>query len=347
MNDGVQIPLVKKKLIIHNSFNKTLDALKASQIRLPQQSTPVTMDYQWINSNPTDDLVFNLEDIKGYYINVKEGELIAQDPKTLIAGYDESINKYSALEGTAYYTSHSLVFLAPESYVPINQLTMYFFTRSKELSDRSGGTLIHSLQPAIDSQKLYLDDKVDFIFSSVPRNSILFIDGPIIAGDVYTHLITKFAGFHERNIIPCFFVKNSDSNMVIDNIKEIRGRYNSDLHWSYTELMNGQRSCFFKYVDRNNPRNTKIFCYLKAFGVSPLRVEFYTTSFEKYYKNINDIINLIYYLLLVQGNVKNPQLRPIAIAEAYARETLKVVNFEQTMRSVGLKPTMNQERFAW
>lgn len=347
MNGGNAIPLVAKRLIVHNSFKKTLDALKATNIRLPQQSSPVAMDYQWINSNPTDDLVFNLENIEGYDLDVKEGEIISQDPNVLIAGYDESINKFSALEGTAYYTSHSLVFLAPDSYVPINQLTMYFFTRSKELSDRSGGSLMYSLQPAMDSQKMYLDDKVDFIFSSVPNNSILFIDGPIIAGDVYTHLVSKFPGFHERNIVPCFFVKNSDSNMVIDNIKEVRGRYNSDLHWSYSVLKNGQRSCFFKYVDRNNPRNTKIFCYLKAFGVIPLRVEFYTTSFEKYSNNINNILNLIYYLLLVQGDPKNPQIRPIAIAEAYARETLKVVNFEQTMRSVGLKPTMNQERFAW
>lgn len=339
--------VLAKRLIVHRSFNTTLTALKNTNIRLPSEPSPVSMDYQWINSGPTDDLVVNLEEIGGYSLNAKAGETVAKDSRTLIAGYDESINKFSALEGTAYYTSHSLVFLAPESYIPVNQLTMYFFTRSEELSLRSKGALIYSTQPSIQSQKMYLDDKVDFIFSSVPSNSILFIDGPLIAGDVYTHLISKFPGFHERNIIPCFFVKNSDSNMVVDNIENIRGRYNSDLHWGHSTLKNGQRSCFFKYVDRKNARNTKVFCYLKAFGISPLRIEFYTTSFDKYSDYINDIMDLIYYLLLVQGDLKNPQIRPIAIAESYARETLKIVNFEQTMRMAGLMPTMNQERFAW
>lgn len=347
MDGREQSSPLKKRLIVHSSFAQTIGALKASHIRLPSEPSPVSMEYQWINSGATDDLVTNIEDIKGYSLNAKIGQEVAKDPKTLIAGYDESINKFSALQGTAYYTAHSLVFMSPNGYIPINQLTMYFFTRSLALHHESGGALIYSQQPSMDSQKYYLDDKVDFIFSSVPDNSILFIDGPIIAGDVYTHLVSKFPGFHERNIVPCFFVKNSDSNMVVDNIEEIRGRYNSDLHWSHATLKEGQRSCFFKYVDRRNPRNTKIFCYIKAFGVSPLRLEFYTTSFEKYTNYIFNILDLTYYLLLVQGTPSNPQVRPIAVAEAYARETLKIVNFEQTMRSVGLNPTMNQERFAW
>ena len=344
---GNQAQPLAKRLIVHSSFNKTLNALKTTNIRLPSEPSPVSMDYNWINSGPTDDLVINLEEMGGYDLSAKTGELVAKDEKTLIAGYDESINKFSALEGTAYYTSHSLVFLAPESYIPINELTMYFFTQSKELSRMSNGSLIYSDRPSMMSQKMYLDDKVDFIFSAVPDNSILFIDGPIIAGDVYTHMISRFPEFHERNIIPCFFVKNSESNMVVDNIEGVHGKFNSDLHWSYNVLKNGQRSCFFKYVDRKNDRNTKIFCYIKAFGVSPLRVEFYTASFEKYEKYIKNILDLAYYLLLVQGNPKNPQVRPIAIAETYARETLKLVNFEKTMRMVGLMPTMNQERFAW
>ena len=55
------------------------------------------------------------------------------------------------------------------------------------------------------------------------------------------------------------FVKNSESNMVVDNIEGVHGKFNSDLH--YNVLKNGQRICFFKYVDRKNDRNTKIFCY--------------------------------------------------------------------------------------
>jgi hypothetical protein len=43
----------------------------------------------------------------------------------------------------------------------------------------------------------------------------------------------------------------------------------------------------------------------------------------------------------------NPQVRSIAVAEAFARTTLKLVNFEQIMKELGIIPTMNQERFAW
>lgn len=56
-------------------------------------------------------------------------------------------------------------------------------------------------------------------------------------------------------------------------------------------------------------------------------------------------MNLIYYLLLAQGNPKNPQIRPIAIAEAYARATLKLIDLNQLLRRFGLVPTINQERF--
>ena len=142
MNDAAINPSINKRLIIHRSFTNTLDALKSMNVRLPAEPSPVLMDYNWINSGPTDDLVTALEEIRGYSLNAKTGDVLSHDRKTLIAGYDESINKFSALEGVAYYTSHSLVFLTPEAYEPINQLTMYFFTRSLELSKKSQGSLI-------------------------------------------------------------------------------------------------------------------------------------------------------------------------------------------------------------
>ena len=55
-------------------------------------------------------------------------------------------------------------------------------------------------------------------------------------------------------------------------------------------------------------------------------------------------MNMIYYLMLVQGNPMNPQVRPIAIAEIYARSTLTVLNFTKTMGQLGITPTMNQSR---
>ena len=42
-------------------------------------------------------------------------------------------------------------------------------------------------------------------------------------------------------------------------------------------------------------------------------------------------LHLSYYLLLVQGDLKNPQVRSIAIAEKFARKALKLINFDQMM----------------
>ena len=38
----------------------------------------------------------------------------------------------------------------------------------------------------------------------------------------------------KKNVIPIFVVKNSNSNMVTENIPELKGKFNSDMHWAYT-----------------------------------------------------------------------------------------------------------------
>ena len=119
------------------------------------------------------------------------------------------------------------------------------------------------------------------------------------------------------------------------------------MHWAYSNLNKGNRSAFFIYRDLKNPRNARIFCYLKAFDTSPLRVEFHPITFEKYKPMIQDILDMIYYFLLLHGDSKNPQIRPIAIAEKYARETIHLFDLEEIVRSSGLTPTVNQERFGW
>ena len=40
----------------------------------------------------------------------------------------------------------------------------------------------------------------------------------------------------------------------------------------------------------------------------------------------------------------NPQARPIAVAEMFARETLNLVNFNKDMKNSQLTPTMNENR---
>ena len=62
---------------------------------------------------------------------------------------------------------------------------------------------------------------------------------------------------------------------------------------------------------------------------------------------IFSLMDLVYFLLLVQGDLKNPQIRSISIAEKYARSTLKLIDINKMMKNSGMMPTMNQERFGW
>ena len=148
----------------------------------------------------------------------------------------------------------------------------------------------------------------------------------------------------KMNTIPIFIVKNSNSNLVTESIPDLRKKFNSDMHWAFTLLDPGFRTNFYRYEDIHNKDFSKIFCYLKSFNVSPQRIEFHVKTFEKYQDILNEMMHLIYYLVLVQGNLKNPQVRSIAIAEKFARETLNLFDMRNLMKSLGLTPTMNQER---
>lgn len=56
-------------------------------------------------------------------------------------------------------------------------------------------------------------------------------------------------------------------------------------------------------------------------------------------------MDLTLYLILAQGNEKNAQVRPIAIAEMFARETLHLIDLNQEIRRSKLTETMNQARW--
>jgi hypothetical protein len=71
----------------------------------------------------------------------------------------------------------------------------------------------------------------------------------------------------------------------------------------------------------------------------------HSETFSLFSEYIDDIFDAIYYLILVQGDKSNPQIRPIAIAEKYAREIIKTVNTRSLLRNTSLVPTINQERF--
>lgn len=331
------------KLFFHPLFNETIAEINRLNVQLPPNPSDLEMDFHLYSYPQNGVLVSKVEDIKPYKLNPKNGEKLANSGITICA-YDESINKYLGLEGIAYLTSHSLIVHYKEEYFPLNYLTFYFYTRAKAYSDESD-VIKYSTSIEIDSKKDYIKDRNEFIINNTPNNSILFVDGPLIGGDVSAHTLNLNNKLLEKNIIPLFFVKNSSSNLVTDHIEELKNKYNSDLHWAYNFLEKGEKTNLFQYVDAYNSNHSKIFCYIKAFDVSPQRVELHTKTFEKYTDKIPVIFDLIYYLLLVQGDLKNPQIRSISIAEKYARATLKLINITQIMKKAGIVPTMNQERF--
>lgn len=336
------------KLIVHKQFEETLAEIKGLNVSLPTVSFQTEVDYSNYSFPNNGELVTPIEDVSKEKLYPENGARKIKDFST-VSAYDESINRFDSLEGIAYFASHSLVMMGKDKYIPINYLTFYFYTKAEEIVKNSK-YIKFSNDPERESKKDFIKDKISFLLKSAPKSSLLLIDGPLIGGDVYTYMIRAIEDFTENGVIPIFFVKNSSSNLVTDRIDVLKKKFNSDMHWSYKFLRPGERTSFFKYVDRTaikDPANSKVFCYLKTFDVSPQRVEFHLSTFNKYRDIIPGIMDVIHYLILVQGDKNNPQVRPIAIAELYARKTLHLMNFQKIMKKVGITPTMNQNRFGW
>ena len=331
-------------MIFHPSFNDTIAEITNLKIKLPSNPSDAEMDFNTYSFPQNGEFVSKVEEIKKFQLDPHKGEKSCAC--NIICAYDESVNRFQGLEGTAYLTSHSLILHGEYDFIPMNLLTLYFYTRSKLLSQNSK-YVKYSEDPEVDSKKDYVVDRKGLLVDNIPENSVVFIDGPLIGGQMSSHTVELNNLLLKKEIVPIFFVKNSTSNLVTDNIKELNGKYNSDMHWAYRYLNEGERTNLFKYVDRFNNRFAKIFCYLKAFDVSPHRIEMDVKTFEKYSDRIMALFDLAYHLLLAQGDLVNPQIRSIAIAEKYARSTLNLINFVQMMKDLGITPTMNQERFAW
>jgi len=333
-----QNKLFTPRIIIKDSFRDTILSIKDANIKLPLYPED---GEEFIDPNLSAGRVEQLEEEMVRTLDIKSGMDFSRMGIT-IAAYDESIQRYSSMEGKAVFTAHAIVIPRIEDYAAITYLTAYFYTKSEEIGRIAGFTTIKdgNMEPSYDK----LMDEL-YLMQEVPPDTVLFIDGPLIAGDVYTTMISEQKRFKEKNIVPVFFVKNSNSNLILDYTNITKNRYNSDMHWASSILKAGQRTSFFRYTDAVNERNTKVFCYLKFFSSrSPVRVEFFTDIYRSYSGLINSIMDLVLYMLICQGNPKNTQIRPIAIAEMYAREIVKIVNVKEIMRKSGVTSTMNEER---
>lgn len=328
------------KLVLHPNFEKIIKELGEKSIFLPRkgdESNPHTISNQLPGQ-----LITNLEEITSYKLDALKG--CQNVTKYLYSAYDESIKKYSALEGSAYFTTHSLVIAGKGEYIPVVLAVFNFYTRAANILSKSS-YIKFADDPEVEAQRDHMRDKVAFLLEYTPPKSLLFIDGPLIGGDLYTIMLDSSAKFLEKEIMPIYFVKNSTSSIVSDNIAELKGKYNSDMHWLHGMLKPGERSSFFKYEDQINKKNSKVFCYLKAFNSSPQRIEMHVDTFKQYETAIPDLMDIVAYLLYVQGSKSNPQLRPIAIAEKYARSVLNFIDINQYFKQARITPTLNQERF--
>jgi len=334
------------KFILDDRFNEVIEDLSSKNIHA---NTPIGFAFDKGDYYPygNDVKVQAIDQINKIKLDPKIGQEKTKEYK--ICAYDESLVKIPALEGSGFFISHSLITLSEERYMPLIFLTFNFYTRSKAIADGSNSLKLTTETLEQASRIQYLNDRNLTLSKYTPDSSILLIDGPLIGGQITDYNMKLNAELLKRNIFPIYFVKNSDSSLVIDNSTDLKGNYNSDFEWAFKTLNPGERTGLFKYSDLSDPigNKRKIFSYLKAFPAPPLRVELDETTYFRFENIIDEIFHLIFYLLLAQGNTQNPQVRPIAIAEAFAREALKVVDYEEVIHRTGIRPTMNYTRFGW
>lgn len=285
-----------------------------------------------------------LEDINSCYpLNSAENGLLNH---WNIYGYDESTQDYRALEGDLMFCSSSVIKMEDKYAFNLTVLP-YFVTSMKKFKGSRDEEIRFTENPTEERNKILVITKTKSILESTEPNSIVLIDGPLIGGMASYHMTKMDDALRKKDCIPLYFVKNSDSRLVIDSERDskLSREFNSDFHWAAHRLKEGSRSAFFRYTDRHKSENSKVFAYIKALAGFAERVEMHSLTYEKYHSLLSPLMNLIAYLYVVQGDFYNPQVRPVAIAEKYAREGLKILNIPVLLRRLGFRPTINQVRF--
>lgn len=335
------------RLIVDPRFNEVLEDLSKKNIHADK---PASYDFEYsdfVDSYNSNDSVFFLEHDRKLTLDPAVGPKILEGLTT--CAYDESLVRISALEGSGFFISHSLVLISSEQYLPLTYLTFDFFTKSKTIADGNNSLTFTKDPPEIASKNKYIKDRKMMLNQYTPDNSILLVDGPLIGGQITEYNLQLNETLLERNVLPVFFVKNSDSALIVNSNPTLRDKYNSDFEWAYKTIHVGSMTSFAKYIDKTDvtKRKNKVFSYLKAFNAPPIRIEMHDTVYARIHSQLEELMSTLYYLILAQGDLRNPQPRPIAIAEGYAREAMKVIDFESVIHRTGIEPTMNFTRFGW
>lgn len=338
-------PVFSKAVQLDGAFLRLVEEIKGAEIHLPSKPIIISGSID-PDQNNTNFVISLIEDnYSKKQLNLNSGCEIAHRSDVLISAYDESIAYYSSLEGKVAYISHSMVTLYKDQYYPLNRLNLIFCTKSKLVQDKIPEAILASqwdIETTINVEVAI--QKKNFITANALNNSILLIDGPFLAGDGSFYFYDAIEEMQSKHIVPIFIVKNSSASILVDNLYDLRGLYNSDLHYANEILSEGSRTQFFKYTSEIGNKS-KIFCYLKhKENYSPIRIEIPTVIFENNREIIENVMDLIYYLIKVQGSSTNPQVRPIAIAEMYARETLGLIDINKDAIQMKLTATMNEQR---
>lgn len=330
------------QIVLQDGFTDRLNEVRKVNLTILQKPTWSGISVPQIPSNG-ELLLDNLEDIRGYKLNPERGNSFSKEVG--FAGYDETKFQFHSLEGEAHIFGHAIANYVNQEIFPISKISFHFYTRSNILVEQSQ-FIKYTDDVLSESNRDYVLERNEVLDTFSLNDTVLFIDGPMIGGNITSYTLKLIKALHSKNVIPIFIVKNSNSNLVVENVDSFQKKYNSDLHWSYQLLANGERSNIFKYTDQHNTENTKLFYYLKPFAnVTPQRIEFHPETYFQYTDYMSPIHDLIYYLLLVHGDRSNPQIRPIAVAEKYAREVIRTVNVEMLLKKSSLVQTMDQSRF--
>lgn len=283
-----------------------------------------------------------LEDVNGSYHFEPSVHKFLDDWN--VYAYDESVQSFHALEGELLFFSSSTIKI-DQSYSFNLTVTPYFLTGMKKFRDQQNEDIRFSENILEERNRIMVTSKVDSILNSVEPRSIVLIDGPLLGGNVSAYTEKMDACLRKRDCIPLYFVKNSDSRLIVDSNEKLSTEFNSDFHWSACTLPVQSRSALFRYTEENVSRHSKVFTYVKALYGFPERIEMHPQTYQRYRTLIPELMDFLGYLYILQGERLNPQVRPIAIAEKYAREGIRVLNIPTLLSRLGFKPTINQVRF--
>jgi hypothetical protein len=328
----------KGRVIFSDNYKSTIDSIKLINKSFNNQATIKKMNSSSIDVSSDSDIRI----ISGYNSISKVNVENLRPPKILSA-YDESILELNSLEGKVRCIAHSAVIQTEKEYIPAAYVTLKFYTKSNLISAKSTefSDIIISNDVNSELTREYVKEREYFLSKAAPSDSLMFIDGPMFSGAATSGNFILIEDLLLKKCRPIFFVKNSESTIITERFDFAKG-YNSDLHWSYSNLKEKEISPVFAYTSKEG--RSKAMCFMKIYNNrTPVRIEFPLIAFEEGWYG-DDVFDQIYYQFLANGSANNMQPRIIQISEIYAREILKSTNIYKDIERMGLTKSMNEER---